>query len=476
MSKKIKQIEAKTHTEQYNTFVSKVLKTDNVYIADMDVQHMGEILEWLDTAPVEQQANKRQYDADLWDMLSFRGTQFADIIADIQTCIKAGKPISENLLEKYAMCVIRSTFKDLIKKGADEWQTAVYDDFRHDIRLEMSRRMANDTAYEINRNRKGEMIRACADENAETVLDNATAETFGAGMDLMHAIIVRLLECIADGNDFEKVMFVEQNRKMVVNPWETVERVTKETSIVQQTFKACRDEIHRQASIKAVDNGYTYIEMKTRTTTHGQSMYIDAVCADDRDGYMDEEIYWRTKQNFFTGECTSSLDLENYTQLIHDLHLTDIQIRRLEMKAKGYSIEQIAGEEGKTRRAIQKSIEQCRQKALDWLIEKDIEMSVDAVTDGQTGAEMFSLAEYLNKKQAYDIELETDIDTYKTVTKQYLAGKYKPQGMPMVETLPKRNPIYETEGTYPSWYEMYGPAYKYTKDENGYITGIESAE
>lgn len=474
MSKKVKQIESKKQSEQYLHFVSPLLKEESEPLEALSAEKLIQWVDSMDNAPIEKQADRRQKDSDLWDALSFRNVTFAGVIAEIQGCILNHYQISSNLMEKYAMCVIRSTFRDLIKKGADEWQTAVYDEFKSDIRKELSRRMASETAYEVNRNRKGDMVRACADGNAKEVLNHGSENAFGSGYDLMHSVIVCLLECIARGYNFSSVIKEVKPRKIVVNPWDEVELVSYETSIVQKSFKACRDEIQRQASIKAVDNGFTYVTMK-RTIVHGQSMYLDAVTVDDRDGYADEEIYMRTKQNMFTGENTSALNLKNYTEMIKELALTETQLRRLQMKAKGYSIEQIAGEEKTTRRAIQKSIEQCRKKAVDWLIEKDIERAIDSVSNG-TGAEMFSLAEYLNNREEYNAELETDIDTYKTKTAQYLAGKYRPQAMPFTEKLPQKRQQAEREGAYPSWYEMYGPAYKYTKDSDGFIIGIESAE
>lgn len=389
MSKKIKQIESKTHTEQYNTFVSPLIHTGDNDRTDADYTQACRA-----QSTEQSLQNRRQADSDLWDMLSFRGMTFADAISDLNKalydyqCEGHQNPMPVNVLERFGMCVIRATFKDLIAKGADEYQTAVYDDFRHDLRIEMSRRMAEETAYEVNRNRKGDTVRGVDNEQAVRVLKN-NSERFGAGMDLMHAIIAQVLDMAE--NDFIENMSEEvsvlKNRKSVLT-WKgedelSDEAILKKYNAVDLCFKACRDEIERQASIKAVDNGYTYIDLKTRTRMHGQSEYINAVCADDRDGYEDEKLYVRMNTNIFTGECTSISQVKAVRRMIAGMRLTEAQMRRLEMKARGYSIEQIAGEEGTSRRAIQKSIEQVRQKALTWL------QAQEMTAGAETASEMF---------------------------------------------------------------------------------------
>ena len=225
-------------------------------------------------------------------------------------------------------------------------------------------RMDSADVYETTYTKDGDE-RQTVSKDFDRRITNTVKSTYGDGADLVQTAVIAIIEHTKEQReresgqpiDLERPYTVRRIKSKVwikdadtVGGWETVE-----TSPIKEIYREIRRAVRTSASVQVASNVYTYIA---------------DIATDDESG-AEERIYRRCDKYADVGTETEygySAD-EHIAETIADikrkLGLTDRQDMICALRECGYGYKAIATRLGVSQRAVVKTVEQIRKKAVD---------------------------------------------------------------------------------------------------------------
>lgn len=244
---------------------------------------------------------------------------------------------------------------------SDNGQTPALADMKRGIffdRLTLDNtRKAADKATRIAYNDAGDLVTETADKAAAVALAGLVGETLSDGIDLVQTAALAILEQAADhatGAEWlDKPYSVRRlSRRVYIRLEDSAAYRDEQTTPIQEVYKAVRRAVQESRAVRTDPrNGYTY---------------IDGLTADGLD-----TIYYRLNKYAdiggydSTGKYTTDRQtVTDYAVTVEQLGLTDRQAEVLRLRMQGKGHKAIATYLGVTQRAVAKTVEQIRKKAV----------------------------------------------------------------------------------------------------------------
>ena len=225
-------------------------------------------------------------------------------------------------------------------------------------------RMDSTDVYETTYTKDGDEKRK-VDKDFDRRITNTVKSTYGDGADLVQTAVIAIIEQTKEQReresgqpiDLERPYTVRRIKSKVwikdadtVGGWETVE-----TSPIREIYREIRRAIQKSASVQVASSVYTYIEDIATDDESGTEERIYRRC----DKYAD--VGTETEYGYSADEHTA----ETIADIRRKLGLTDRQDMVCALRECGYGYKAIATRLGVSQRAVAKTVEQIRKKAID---------------------------------------------------------------------------------------------------------------
>lgn len=218
-------------------------------------------------------------------------------------------------------------------------------------------RKAADKATRIAYNDAGDLVTETADKTAAAALAGLIDETLSDGIDLVQTAALAILEQAADhatGAEWlDKPYSVRRlSRRVYIRLDDSAAYRDEQTTPIQEAYKAVRRAVQESRAVRTDPrNGYTYIDGLTAdgldTVYYRMNKYADL------GGYDSTGHYTADRQT-----------VTDYAATVERLGLTDRQAQVLQLRMQGKGYKAVATYLGVTQRAVAKTVEQIRKKAV----------------------------------------------------------------------------------------------------------------
>lgn len=303
-------------------------------------------------------------------------TTFANLLRTYES--HASNPTADptayaNALTDLATAVAYSVLKKCINVSGNPTLTQVRRDLARDLHNLDRLAYANENATETRYNADGDRYTAIIDKELFKALSDLCKDTFGDGIDFVNDAVVSILAETEKARERNggtlPVAFMEQtfevrrlNRKVwiktaeSVNGWET-----KETTAIQETFKAVRRAIDQSRATQTDPrNGYTYLADISTDPESGETDTIFRRFAKYADiGGVARDF--NGKETAYTADEQTAINIDC---IIESMNLTAKQAKVLALRQSGYGYKAIATYLGVTQRAVAKTVESIQTKAI----------------------------------------------------------------------------------------------------------------
>lgn len=270
---------------------------------------------------------------------------------------------STELLIEMGTRIAYSVLKRLINEVYDSTLVGVRRDVTHaKHNIENIDRLSN-SVYSLIYSKDGDLVQTVNNKSDRVAFEKIVLDNLGVGYDLVNTAIIAILEQTEKhGRDLEKKFTERRLKRKVyvkyessVNGWETVE-----TTPIQEIYREVRREIDKNGSLKISSHKYVYVEDFSYDAESGDGdfFYRQLGLCSDLGGYATD---YNGANTVYTADDET---VENMEDLIESLNLTARQSQILELRLKGYGHKAIATYLGVTQRAIAKTVEQIRKKAI----------------------------------------------------------------------------------------------------------------
>lgn len=171
---------------------------------------------------------------------------------------------------------------------------------------------------------------------------------------------VRRMQAAGDKIDLESVYVKKTLRKktLIVNSDNELSYITKDTTGIQEIFKAVRSYINSNKNRYQVSN-FSYLQAVTKDTQ--ETYYYRLPKYADLGGYVRD---YNGKNTFYTVSDNATDDIARVKQIIDTLQLTATQTEILKYRLQGLSYREIAARRGTSATAVLKAVKQIQAKAI----------------------------------------------------------------------------------------------------------------
>ena len=274
-----------------------------------------------------------------------------------------------DVLQSLAKAIAYSVLRKCINTSGNAMLIKIRQEITRDYHNLSKIAHCNTSARRLTYNADGDTVSAVVDSGCVKALDTMAAQSLGDGLDLVNTAIVAIMaetdkQLGRDGVvDLEKPYMIRRLRRKVwvqssdsVNGWETVE-----TTPIREIYKAVRRYITTTGA-QAADprNGYSYIEDIATDNETGEETAIYRRLAK----YADLGGYACDYNGANTLYSVDRETIDRTESLISEMHLTKKQATVLSLRQSGYGYKAIATYLGVTQRAVAKTVEAIRKKAI----------------------------------------------------------------------------------------------------------------
>ena len=300
-----------------------------------------------------------------------KNVQFNQLKRDYEKAVASGKDTTKELTA-LATAIARSVLNKCIdpqRKTACDRDIVSSNGYnpallklKHDITADTH--ILALTADNINKatrllyNNDGDIESAVVDKQAEAAVNKFIKQSLSDGIDLVQTATAALLEQTVERGRGEawldKPYIVRRlSKRVYIQRSDSAAYTDTETTPMREVFRAVRRYIQNSRAVQ-IDprNGYSYIEELTPdeldTVYYRLGKYIDLGNLDNNGNYT-----------------TATADVDRYEAILTKLNLTDRQAQILKLRLQGYGLKAVSTYLGVTQRAIAKTVEQIRKKALN---------------------------------------------------------------------------------------------------------------
>ena len=259
------------------------------------------------------------------------------------------------------------TREEVSNSGHNPALSAVRRDIKADTALYENTVAAHAAAYDWKFDNDGYVVSEVVDKAAEKAATDLQGESFGDGIDLVHAAAVALLEIAATHAGqpgwMEKPYTARRiARKVYVKLDDTAAWTEEETSPIREVYRTVRREVQNSRAMQTDPrNGYLYIEDVAADPESDalETIYRRLGKWADLGGYTCDMNGQPKYDSVYTADMQTAMD---YKDIIERLALTDRQSTIVRMRMQGYGYRAIATYLGVNPRAVYNAMEKVQAK------------------------------------------------------------------------------------------------------------------